>query len=205
MKRTVTLLSVFLACALHAVEPAPLQALPFDRDIISRLSLDGKPRSLAIRQGVDVWLGYDLERATVFKAWQSPQGKPGLIKTEFVTKSAGTTWFIDATDAHWELRRGDKVVPLKVRYLGCSHRADHVELRWELRHDAGMLKLHERISLAAAQAGERVVRALRVDALPPGETLLPPLAMRDVWKLIPHPAPGPLVLAGSDWHRITLP
>ena len=38
-------------------------------------------------QGTDMWLGYDLERATVLKAWQAPAGKPGLIKSGFVTRS----------------------------------------------------------------------------------------------------------------------
>ncbi len=199
MKRTITLFIALLLApltALHAAEAGP-RALPFDRTIISRLSLDGKPRSLSIRQGADAWLGYDLERATVFKAWQARAGKPGLTRTEFVTQSAGTTWFEDASDARWELRREGKTVPLVIRYLGCSQRKDHIELRWELRHDAGVLKLHERIPLAAAPAADRVVRELRVESLAEGEALLPPLSARDAWKL---PA-----LTGTEWHRLTLP
>lgn len=200
------LLLVPLVClaALHAAEP-DRQALPFDREIICRLSLDGKPRSLSIRQGADVWLGYDLERATVFKAWQARSGKPGLTRTEFVTQSAGTAWFEDETEAPWELQRAGKTVPLVIRYLGCSQREDHIELRWELRHDTGAFKLHERIPLAAAPAADRVVRELRVESLADGETLLPPSSMRAAWKLATgQPAVAPM-LTGTKWHRLILP
>lgn len=181
------------------------QALPFDRETISRLSLDGKPRSLSIRQGVGAWLGYDLERATVFKVWQAPAGKLGLVKTDFVTKSVGTTWFEDMPDGKWVLRRGEKTVPLAVRYLGCSQRKDHIELRWELRHDAGVLTLHERIPLAAAPSADRVVRELRVASLAEGEALLLPSTGRDAWKLTAGAAPAAPALIGTEWHRLTLP
>ncbi len=182
-----------------AAAPLTVRALPFDGEIISRLSLDNKPRSLSIRQGADVWLGYDLERATVLKVWEAPAGKPGLIKAGFVTRSVGTAWFEDATDTPWELRRGEKTQPLKVRYLGCSQREDHIGLVWELQHDQGVLKLHEKIPLAAAAAADRVVRELRVEALAEGETLLLPPAARKAWK-ISTPA-----LSGTAINRLTLP
>ncbi len=110
-----------------------------------------------------MWLGYDLERATVFKAWQAPPGKPGLTKSGFTTRSTGTTWFDDASNAAWELRRKEQTLPLAIRYLGCSQRTDHIELRWELRHEAGTLNLFERIPLAATKDKSRVVRELRVE------------------------------------------
>lgn len=198
------LLSLVFLSSVHAAEP-DRPALPFDREIICRLSLDGKPRSLSIRQGTDVWLGYDLERATVLKTWQARPGKPGLTRTEFVTKSAGTAWFEDASDAPWELQRAGKLVPLETRYLGCSQREDHIELRWELRHDAGVIKLHERIPLAAAPAADRVVRELRVESLAEGEALLPPSPMREPWKLATGQVPVEPTITGTKWHRLILP
>jgi hypothetical protein len=206
------------SAALPAAEPA-LQALPFSPDVISRLSLDGKPRSLAIRQRADVWLGYDLERATLLKAWQAPAGKPGLVKSGFTTRSTGTSWFEDASDAAWELRRGETIVPLSIRYVGCSHRNDHVELRWELKHDAGTLRLFERVFLTAATAAvratDRVVRELRVETLSADEALLPPSTVRKAWRVTVNPnsagqtTAGPNTAAtglrGKQWHRMTLP
>jgi hypothetical protein len=184
---------------LAAAVPLSARALPFDRELISRLSLDDKPRSLSIRQGADVWVGYDLERATVCKVWKAPAGKPGLIKAGFVTRSAGTTWFEDATDTSWELRRGDKTQALKVRYLGCSQQQDHLELRWELQHDDGVLQLHESILFAAAPAAERATREVRMAGLAEGETLLLPSAARKAWKL------STAGLSGTTTHRLTLP
>jgi arylsulfatase A len=179
------------------------EALPFDPTRIDRHSLDDLPRSLSIRQGNDVWLGYDLERATVAKVWQAPAGQPGLIVSGFTTRSTGTTWFEDKSAGTWQLSRGGRIEDLTVRYLGCSQREESFELSWELRHADGALKLRERIAMSGPAAGERVVRELRVEALSPGETLLLPLAARDAWKLS-HQESAP-VLSGSGWHRLSIP
>jgi hypothetical protein len=224
MKRPILLGLAWLSIAsiaVRAAETAPVatgsQTLPFDPDVVSRLSLDGKPRSLAIRQGADVWLGYDLERATLMKAWRAPPGKAGLIKSGFTTRSTGITWFEDPSANGWQWKRGETAVPLSVRYLGCSHRTDHVELRWELRHDGGTLRLFERIRLVDADAisTARVMRDLRVETLAPEEQLLPPEAVLRAWKLSAeirsadpgsvHSNSADLVLRGGAWHRLILP
>lgn len=207
MKHRILLCSALLliSSAFVVAADTPPQALPFAPEIISRLSLDGKPRSLSIRQGTDVWLGYDLERATILKAWRAPAGKPGLIKSGFTTRSTGTTWFEDTSAAAWELRRGASTVPLSVRYLGCSQRKDHIELRWELRHDAGTLQLLERVPLATAPTADRVVRELRVEGLGPSETLLLPSTARQHWKLTVDQNSAASGLGGTQWHRLTLP
>ncbi len=192
------------AVTIVAAEPGEPR-LPFAPDVISRLSLDGKPRSLSIRQGADVWLGYDLERATVFKAWQAPPGKPGLTKSGFTTRSTGTTWFDDTSNAAWELRRKEQIVPLVIRYLGCSHRTEHIELRWELRHEAGTLNLFERVPLAATKDKSRVVRELRVETLATDESLLLPSPVLETWKLSTDQNVAATALTGTQWHRLTLP
>ncbi|QDU28574.1 hypothetical protein ETAA8_36770 [Anatilimnocola aggregata] len=199
-----TLLLMLMSLAALQAEENVTPALPFAPQVISRLSLDGKPRSLSIKQGTDLWLGYDLERATVLKAWQAPTGKPGLLKSGFVTRSAGTTAFEDKADSAWELQRGDKTVPLSIRYLGCSHRKDHIELRWELLHNAGKLNLYERVPLVAPK-DERFSRELRVETLAVGEALLLPSAARKAWKLTSNPDATVATLKGTEWQRLTLP
>lgn len=202
--RSLVIAVVAFGCVL-AVTRLAAADLPFDREIINRYSLDHLPRSLSIRQGTDVWLGYDLERAKVYKVWQAPAGKPGLITKEFVTKSSGTTWFEDASVETWQLERHGKRVPLTIRYLGCSQRADHFELTWELRNDSGSLKLSERIPCSAAPAAERAVRELRVESLAAGEILLLPIPAREKWKPIGGAAAAAPVLTGGGWHRLALP
>jgi hypothetical protein len=199
-----TLLLSAHSTVVRAADPAA-EPLPFAADTISRLSLDGKPRSLAVRQGTDIWLGYDLERATVFKAWRASQGKSGFVKSGFTTRSTGQELFEDATDARWELRSGDKSTPLKVRYLGCSHRKGYVELRWELHHDAGALKLYERVSQDGVSAADRVARELRFEELPPDDLLLPPASVREAWKIHDEQGTSTSALRGGGWHRLTLP
>lgn len=178
-------------------------SLPFDPGVINRHSLDHLPRSLSIRQGPDVWLGYDLERAKVYKVWQAPAGKPGLIAKDFVTKSAGTMWFEDTTSETWRLQREGRSVPLTVRYLGCSQRGDHFELSWELRHASGTLKLQERVRWTAAPAAQRVVREIRVADLAAGDVLLPPVVAGKKWKWAADGSGA--ALTDTEWHRVTLP
>ncbi len=205
MSRRALLIPVIVfGCAL-AVTRLAAADLPFDREFINRYSLDHLPRSLSIRQEADVWLGYDLERAKVYKVWQAPAGKPGLITTGFVTKSTGTTWFEDASVETWQLERQGKRVPLTIRYLGCSQRAEHFELTWELRHGSGSLKLWERIPRSTAPAGGRAVRELRVESLAVGEVLLLPVPAREKWKSSTGAGTAAPALTGSGWHRLALP
>lgn len=184
------------------VKTSRAAALPFDRERINRYSLDHLPRSLSIRQGEDVWLGYDLERGKIYKVWQAAAGKPGLIASGFVTKSAGIAWFEDKSSESWQLQREGKAIPLQVRYLGCAQRETYFELAWELRHAAGAVKLLERIPLAAAPAAGRATRELRVESMAAGETLLPPPAAGKSWQQAGRPADA---LTGTDWHRLIFP
>jgi hypothetical protein len=177
-----------------AVAPWVFAGMPFDREAINRYSVDGIPRSLSIRQGSDVWLAYDLERGLLFKIWQAPPGKPGLVTTEFTVKSSGTTWFHAPAAASWELVRSGRVVPLKIRYLGCIQREDGFELSWELRHDSGALILRERVPPATAAATDRVRRELRAESLLPG----------DVLRLPAHEAWNTDGNIGPAWQAITL-
>ncbi|MES2693289.1 MAG: hypothetical protein V4773_07435 [Verrucomicrobiota bacterium] len=179
--------------------------LPFDREVINRYSLGGRPRSLSLRQGSDVWLGYDLEQAKAFKVWQAPAGKPGVLMAVFVARASGTMWFDDSSNDTWQLQRSGQTVSLAVRYLGCSQRETYFELAWELKHDTGVLKLRERIARAGAPAPDRVVRELRVESLAAGEALLPPPTMRQAWTLTARGKTSAPALVGADWHRFTLP
>ncbi len=184
--------------------PGPDPALPFDRTVINRYSLDGLPRSLSIRQGDDVWFGYDLERGVLRKVWQAPAGKPGVLTAAFLARSSGTAWFNDTSGETWQLDRQGKTVPLALRYLGCTQRDTHFELTWELRHDSGTLTLRERIPRTGAAAPARAVRELRVENLGAGETLLLPRPARSVWRSASNGTAAP-ALSDAAWHRLTLP
>lgn len=180
------------------------KVLPYDPALISRLSLDGVPRSLAICQGGKVWLGYDLERALVFKAWVAPEGKKGLVVSGFVARSEGDIRFEDKRKASWQWRREDGAHPVVIRYLGCAQRGDGIEMSWELSRENLRLRLHERVVFATPAAGF-VLRELRVEGLADGESLLLPEATREKWTLRSEgdkPVDG---LSGSGWHRLSLP
>lgn len=179
--------------------------LPFDPAQICRLSVDDIPRSIAIRQGTDVWLGYDLEKALVFKVWQAPREKSGLILKDFKALSAGTPWFEEKTGDGWQMKVEGKDVPLTSRYLGCTQNKGSFELRWELSYPGGTIKLSERIPMTSATGKDRAYRELRVESLAGDVSVLLPSAYRKAW-VLSGPEGKPLTsLVGSAWHRLSLP
>jgi hypothetical protein len=177
--------------------------LPFAPTAISRLSLDDVPRSMSIRQGADVWLGYDLERATVFKVWQRTPGKSGLLTSGFVSRSQGTIWFDDTSDQTWTLMRQGKLLPLVTRYLGCSHRNNGCELQWEFSHEHRNFTLYERVPLTRLRLEARATREMRVEGLRDDEQLWPPQKVRDAWKLNGTRGDAPPIL-NENWQALLL-
>ena len=180
-------------------------ALPFDPAKISRLSIDSIPRSISIRQGTDVWLGYDLEKAVVFKVWQAPRDKPGVILKGFKALSAGTAWFEEKEGEGWQMNAEGKDVPLTVRYLGCSQNKGHFELRWQLSHPDGTIKLSERIPMINTGGKVRAYREIRAESLKAGGSLRLPSAYGNTWVLTNAGGKPVTSLSGSAWHRLSLP
>jgi hypothetical protein len=197
-------ITVLLFCSWGTLPAAqgPAKGLPFDRELINRYSFDGLPRSISIRQGADIWLGYDLERATPRKVWRAPQGKPGLTGG-LTTRSVGTALFEDKSDDGWKLQSGERSLPLMIRYLGCTQREGHFEVSWELRHESRKFRLRERVSISDAGNGVEASRELQAEGLRTGESLTLPEAAGQAWRT----SDGKLAksLAGDKWSRISLP
>lgn len=194
-------LSVTCVSSLRA-EEIETDGLPFDRERINRYSLDHLPRSISIRQGDDVWLGYDLPRATIYKVWRAPAGEAGLKQTGFVMRSVGNTLYEDRSDEPWKLRRSGETVLLAIRYLGCSQRRGYFELRWELSHDADIVTLRERVPKTAGNE-TAVTREVQVDSLPPKAQLLFPLPAQRRWNLMTADGRPASSLGDSQWYRLT--
>jgi hypothetical protein len=201
MKHAVFSILLGVACLnIAQAEDVSTHDLPFDRERINRYSLDHLPRSISIRQGEDVWLGYDLPRATLYKVWQAPQGEAGLKQSGFIMRSVGNTLYEDKSDATWKLRRRGETLPLSVRYLGCSEREGYFELRWELTHDADIVTLRQRVPMAAEKP---VTYKIRVESLPADSRLLLPLPTQRGWNLMTAEGRPATSLAEAQWYRLT--
>lgn len=179
--------------------------LPFDPARICRLSLDDLPRSISIRQGDNVWIGYDLKKAAVLKVWQAPAGNPGLIIRSFKAYSKGTTWFEAKESEGWSLSKEGRKAPLAVRYLGSTQQDKHFLLRWELSQAGKKFVLSERIPMSITDADNKVTREVRVDSLEPGEVLSHPMLTPEGWELTNSEGQLVPTLTGTQWHRLSLP
>jgi len=201
IKRLILAILLGVACESSGqAEEVSNHDLPFDRERINRYSLDHLPRSISIRQGADVWLGYDLPRATIYKVWRAPDGEAGLKQSGFVTRSVGKTLFEDKSNESWELRRGGETTPLSIRYLGCSEREGHFELRWELTHDADVMTLRERVPMTAESTA---TREIRVESLPTDSRLLLPLPAQKGWNLMTAEGTAASSLTDNEWYLLT--
>ncbi len=149
--------------------------LTFDRQRINRYSLDHLPRSLSVRQGPDRWLGYDLEKGKLYKAWRAPANDSGLAAKGFTTQSQGVSWYEDKTEASWEMRYAER------RFL-----------------------LNEHIPKEASSQG-RMERRLYVDRLEPGEAIIPPEVLRNPWSLFDERGEQTTRIFGSQHYRWVLP
>jgi hypothetical protein len=188
----------------RAEEDDSLSPLTFDRQSINRYSLDHLPRSLSVRQGTDVWLGFDLERGKLYKAWKAPENEEGLLTKGFTTQSHGASWYEDKTDAGWSYSLQARLSPLAIRYLGCSDRQEHFELRWELRYAERRLVLTEMIP-KRTRPQTRVEREIQVDRLEPGEAIVPPEVAGNPWRLLDENGQETTGLFGPQRYRWVLP
>jgi hypothetical protein len=201
MNRTKLITTLLIAWSLPSFVGFAADALPFDRTAINRYSLDGLPRSISVRQGADVWIGYDLERATPCKVWRAPEGKSGL-NGAFTTRSVGKALFEDKSDVGWALLKAEKDSKLKVRYLGCTQGKGHFELRWELKQGARSIRLKERIS-TTADTKVAAWRELKAEGLQENESLLLPAAVGTAWRTVGGRSMK--AIAGEQWIRIVIP
>ena len=193
---------LFLFAPLLAIAGDP--DLPFDPGTVNRYSLNGVVRSLSVRQGDRTWLGYDLERGTVFVAWQAPENEPGFTGN-FVTRSRGKEWFSDSSSESWKLFREEELVTSKLRYLSCSHREDSMELLWELRHESGAIAISEHTPTIAPEREVRAIRELHISGLQPGEALRPVSAVSEAWELVDEAGDPITEIQTSGVYRIILP
>jgi hypothetical protein len=202
---TIVFVAMCFATTLSDAQDVSSIELPFNRDIINRYSLDHLPRSLSIRQGADVWLGYDLERAKLYKLWRAPANSSGLEKNDFTVRSVGTTLYEDKSEAVWQLQRRSDLTPVRTYYRGCSHQAEYIELKWDLTFDRRTIHLMERIPVAGKSFGATPVRDLRVEGLQEQEALVPPNPTQIAWKITKSDGTTIDSFQDSHWHRLTLP
>ncbi len=97
-----------------------------------------------------------------------------------------------------------KNVPLSIRYLGCTQNKENFELRWELSHPDGTIKLSERIATAPAAGSPRAPRQLRFESLERGISVELPAAYLEAWLLTGPDGKPAKSFTGSAWHQLSL-
>ena len=144
------------------------------------------------------------KRRLFLKYGNPPTTKPGLIVKGFKAQSAGTAWFEETEGAKWQLETKGKLIPLSVRYLGCTQSKAYFELHWELYHPDGTIKLSERIAMAASTGKARELRELRAESIPAGASLVLPAAYQKDWIFKDSDDQPAESLIDAAWHSHSL-
>ena len=113
--------AIAIVCALAllgASAPAPQRGRdPF----VFRAVLDEKPRMLVLALAPDFWVAYDAERAALYKVWEGGVNFTGAVydwQHGPQPTSRGRAWLVSPWQEPWEVARGGRAVPARVRWRG---------------------------------------------------------------------------------------
>lgn len=95
---------------------------------VFRSVLDKKPRALTVALHKNMWLAYDTENGTLFKAWSGDVVLDGAVYT---TKHGPqpTSYgyqYLTNTQEKWMLKKGDELTSCNVQYNGHRFKGEEV-------------------------------------------------------------------------------
>lgn len=106
-----------------------------------RSVLDKQPRMLTLALDTACFVGYDLSRGTMYKAWKGGVTFEGTVYTDkknVQPTSWGEAYFVDSLkQATWEVQRGGEKIDAKFAYQGHAFRDNKITLKYALILNAG--------------------------------------------------------------------
>jgi cytochrome c len=133
------MLSTFVATVILA-QPA----VPAERNItVFRSVLDQNARMLTIAFNKNLWIAYDTQTCSLYKAWTGGVKFDGAVYTTVhgpQPTSIGDPYILNQDMETWFLSEPNATVPLKTRYLGYRFIGrDQVRINYQFKTEAGQI------------------------------------------------------------------
>lgn len=137
-----TLLVIFYGC-----DPSGKE-VERPRDLwVFRSVLDEKPRMVTAALSDEIWVAYDAQRASLYKAWKGGVNFDGAVYTTVhgpQPTSEGYAYYTDSKqDIEWLLVKGQEVLEPQVNYKGHRFVGGQVVFRYELMADGTKVTVRE--------------------------------------------------------------
>lgn len=138
---SIILVGIF-ACGEEKKTERPLEAWVF------RSVLDERPRMVTAALSDEIWVSYDAQTSSLYKAWKGGVNFDGAVYTTVhgpQPTSKGYAYYIDEeNDNEWFLSNGDQIIkPEKVRYLGHRFVDGQVVFSYEIRSGSQKILVKE--------------------------------------------------------------
>ena len=133
MKKALLLLPVLAGLIWTCTTPKQVER-PMDTWVF-RSVLDERPRMLTAALHDNLWVAYDVQTATMYKAWKGGVDFDGAVYTTRhgpQPSSLGYAYYTNENNHGWTLLKDGKEVPAKVKYLGHQFMDGGVKLNFEL-------------------------------------------------------------------------
>ena len=102
---------------------------------VFRSVLDERPRMLTAALHENLWVAYDVQTATMYKAWKGGVEFDGAVYTTRhgpQPSTLGYAYHVNEQNEAWVLLKDDKEMPAQIKYLGHQFKDGSVQLNFEL-------------------------------------------------------------------------
>ena len=149
---------------------------PYDPWVF-RSVLDTQARMLTLALHENLWVAYDTERASLYKAWKGNVDFDGAVYTTAHGPqpiSLGDNWILNEYSEPWSILVGGKEIKPRVVYKGHQLKGDKVELNYELLGEQGLrIQVAEQPEYAKTEAGTTSFeRVFTLKGVPDGAKVL---------------------------------
>lgn len=169
----ITLLYLLHGCStskIQAVSTLPVVTRPVDAWVI-RSVVDQKPRMLSIALDSNLWLAYNTQTGSLYKAWAGKVSFDGSVYTArhgVQPTTQGVTYMQEPDGVAWRLVINNTEIIPEVYYKGHTITDNRVMLKYELVYNGQKITIEERpeyIGISGEQVGfERIFTTTGVPA-----------------------------------------
>lgn len=163
---------VLVGCFVTALYSFNYKGEPIERpdNWVLRSNLDSRIRMISIGLNNELWVAYNTQTASLYKAWKGGVLLEGAVfdKGDGQPVSTGNTYMEEADGIPWVLLvNGSEVTP-KVQYRGHTILNNKISLKYELHYNNQVIKIEEQPEYTKNADKVGFIRSFKVSGVPKG-------------------------------------